>query len=141
MTGLLGDRPGLAVALVDDGYSELGFWYPVLRLRELGAEVFIAGPSGEQTYYSRLGYPVIPDGDLGAARVQEPDVVIVPGDEAGRRLATHGQFQGLVRARAGRGPLVAVIGDPGGLEADVTCPSPDDLPTLIPALLRALRRP
>ena len=33
-----------AIALVEDGYHELGFWYPVLRLREAGTGVSVAGP-------------------------------------------------------------------------------------------------
>jgi putative intracellular protease/amidase len=138
MSGLLGERPGVAVALVEHGYSELGFWYPVLRLRELGAEVFIAGPSGEHTYYSQLGYPVIPDGDLAEARLREPDVLILPGGEAGRQLAAGEPFHELMRAQTGRGSLVAVVGDPGDVDGAIAFATPDDLPGFIPALLQAL---
>ena len=138
MSGLLGGRPGLAVALVDHGYSELEFWYPVLRLRELGADVFIAGPTGDATYYSRLGYPVIPDGDLAAASVRQPDVLIVPGGETGQRLAASAAFGDLMQAQTARGALIAVVGDPGGLDGAISCPAPDDLPALVPALLQAL---
>jgi|HubBroStandDraft_3_1064219.scaffolds.fasta_scaffold72866_2 putative intracellular protease/amidase len=138
MSGLLGDRPGLVVALVEAGYPELEFWYPVLRLRELGADVFIAGPSREQTYYSRLGYPVIPDGDLADANDREPDVLIVPGGDTGRKLASSELFPGLVRAQTSRGSLVAVTGEPGDLESAITCATPDDLPAFVPALLTAL---
>jgi protease I len=138
MSGLPGDRPGRAAALVEHGYSELEFWYPVLRLREAGADVFIAGPSAAETYYSRLGYPVIPDGDLAEAAAWEPDVLIVPGDGAGQRLAPRGAFQDLVRAHAARGSMVAVVGDPGGLEGAIYCATADDLPAFVPALLQAM---
>jgi deglycase len=138
MTGLMDGRPGLAAVLVEHGYSELEFWYPVLRLRELGAEVFIAGPAGGETYYSQLGYPVIPDGDLADAALQEPDVLIVPGGGAGQRLAASQAFGDLVRAHTARGALVAVVGEPGDLGGAVRCPTADDLPALVPALLQAL---
>ena len=36
-----------AAVLVSDGYSDLEFWYPVLRLREAGAQVSILGPSAD----------------------------------------------------------------------------------------------
>lgn len=43
-----------AIALVEDGYHELGFWYPVLRLREAdtleaGTGVSVAGPEADRT--------------------------------------------------------------------------------------------
>src|SRR5580693_7723276 len=84
-------RPLRAVVLVEHGYQELGLWYPVLRLRELGAEVTVAGPVADETYVSTLGYPVIPDTDLAAAAAAEPDLVIMPAGEAGRRLAASPQ--------------------------------------------------
>ena len=99
MSGLLRDRPGLAAVLVEPDYPELEFWYPVLRLRELGAEVFVAATAAGETYYSHLGYPVIPDGDLAEVTRREPDVVIVPGAGAGRRLAASAPFQALLRAQ------------------------------------------
>jgi protease I len=74
-----------AIALVEDGYHELGFWYPVLRLREAGVQVSVAGPEAGRTYMSALGYPVIPEMDLAAAAAATPDLLIVPGG-AGERL-------------------------------------------------------
>jgi protease I len=138
VSALRNGRPGLAVALVEHGYHELEFWFPVLRLREAGAEVFIAGPSAGETYYSQLGYPVVPEGDLADAAVREPDVLIVPGGGAGERLAASGAFGDLVRGQAARGAVVAVTGDPGDVTATISCATPDDLPEFVPALLRAL---
>jgi protease I len=138
MSGPRSGRPGLAVALVEQGYHELEFWFPVLRLRELGAEVFIAGPSAAETYYSQLGYPVIPEGDLADAALKEPDVLIVPGGGAGQRLAASAAFGDLVRAQAARGTVVAVTGDGAGVDATISCATPDDLPAFVPALLKAL---
>lgn len=135
-----------AIAVVEHGYQELGFWYPVLRLRELGIDVSVAGPAAGETYVSTLGYPVIPDLDLGAAAKQKPDLLIVPGGEAGRRLATSAQAADLVRGVLQRGQAVAVTGEQADLAAIsgvdlgsasakvLVCPSPDDLTGLVPSL-------
>jgi protease I len=114
-----GGPPIRATALVEHGYHELGFWYPVLRLRELGADLSVAGPSADQTYVSTLGYPVIPDLDLAAAAEQEPELLIVPGGEAGQRLAASEQATALIGDCRARGHAVIVTGDP------------DDLPGLV----------
>jgi protease I len=109
-------RPLRAVVLVEHGYHELGLWYPVLRLRELGAEVTVAGPVADETYVSTLGYPVIPDTDLAAAAAAEPDLVIMPAGEAGRRLAASPQADGLT---ADRGQTVVVTENPDDVPAQL----------------------
>jgi protease I len=129
---------GLAAVLVEEGYAELEFWYPVLRLREEGAEVFVAGPAADHAYYSRLGYPVVPDGDLAAAAAKNPKVLIVPGGDAGRRLAASEEFGEVLQSQAARGVLIAATGDSGDLAAGLRCPTPDDLTSFVPALLTAL---
>jgi len=104
-----------ATALVEHGYQELGFWYPVLRLRELGAHLSVAGPAADQTYMSVLGYPVIPDEDISAAAKQEPDLLIMPGGEAGQRLANSELASELVRNCRARGRAVITTDDPDAL--------------------------
>ena len=85
-----------AIALVEDGYHELGFWYPVLRLREAGTGVSVAGPEAGRTYMSTLGYPVIPELDLAAAAAAPPpDLLLVPGGAAGQRLESRAEAKAL----------------------------------------------
>ena len=50
--------------LAENQYQELELWYPLLRLREEGANVMVVGPVAEQPYASKLGYPVKPDKDM-----------------------------------------------------------------------------
>ena len=38
-------------------YEDLELWYPVLRLREAGAEVVVAGPEAGATYRGKNGTP------------------------------------------------------------------------------------
>jgi len=53
----MGKLEGVRVAvLVEDLYENLELWYPVLRLREEGAQVFVVGPKAGETYKSKEGY-------------------------------------------------------------------------------------
>ncbi len=47
--------------LVGEGYQEMGFWYPLLRFREEGADVTVIAPAADHEYRGDLGYPVIAD--------------------------------------------------------------------------------
>ncbi len=59
---MMGKLEGVRVAvLVEDLYENLELWYPVLRLREEAAEVFIVGPKAGETYKSKEGYPAKAD--------------------------------------------------------------------------------
>jgi protease I len=62
----------------------------------------------------------------------------VPGAGAGRRLAASAAFEDLLAGQTARGALAAVVGEPGEIDAPIRCASADDLPALVPALLRAL---
>jgi protease I len=49
------------IVLVEDLYQELEAWYPLLRMREEGAEVTIVGTEAGATYKSKGGYPITSD--------------------------------------------------------------------------------
>ncbi len=149
MTAQPADQAAETIVLAEHGFHELAFWYPLLRLRELGAPVAVAAPSADQTYVSTLGYPVVPDLDLAGAADRDPGLLIVPGGEAGRRLAASAQAGPLVRGVLARGQAVVITGEPGELAAVagradpaattaevIACPSPDDLTSLVPTLAR-----
>ena len=44
--------------LAEDNYQELELWYPLLRMREAGAEVLVVGTGSAPTYASKHSYPV-----------------------------------------------------------------------------------
>ena len=58
MSNLKGKR---VAVLVEKFYEDLELWYPVLRLREAGADVTIVGPRAGETYLSKHGYPALSD--------------------------------------------------------------------------------
>jgi protease I len=142
--------------LVRDGYQELEFWYPLLRLREEGVDVTVIG-LGDRTYHSKLGYPVIPDVILAAASDQL-DAVIVPGasardavDADTRQFLKRAHARGAIVAATSEGPrALAEAGILQGMGAAtegvvvdgtvITARAADDLPAFFRALDAALHR-
>jgi len=118
----MGRLKGVRVAvLVEDLYENLELWYPVLRLREEGAEVFIVGPKAGETYKSKEGYPAKSDKSAEEISADEVDAVIVPGGYAPDRMRRHEAMVKLVKEAAQKGKIVAAICHGGWMlaEADV----------------------
>jgi len=118
----MGKLEGVRVAvLVEDLYENLELWYPVLRLKEEGAEVLIVGPKAGETYKSKEGYPAKADKSAEEIRADEIDAVIVPGGYAPDRMRRHEAMVRLVKEAAQKGKVVAAICHGGWMlaEADV----------------------
>ena len=95
--------------LVEDNFQELELWYPVLRLREEGAEVFIVGPEQGRTYASKHGYTATADRAADEVEVGSLDAVIVPGGYAPDLMRRRPAMVRLVRDANERGIVVAAI--------------------------------
>jgi protease I len=95
--------------LAEDMYQELELWYPLLRLREAGAEVTVVGMPGVEEYHSKLGYPVRADATADALSADDFDAVVVPGGYAPDRMRRHQPMLDLVRGVFERGGIVASI--------------------------------
>ena len=95
--------------LAEDNYQELELWYPLLRMREAGAEVTVVGMPGVQEYHSKLGYPVKVDAAADTVSADDFDAVIVPGGYAPDRMRRHQLMLDLVRTVFERGGVVATI--------------------------------
>jgi protease I len=132
--------------LVQEGYQDLEFWYPLLRLREEGTPVVVIGPEADRTYFSQLEYPVIPDIGIADAKPAEFAAVLVPGGAAAKAVGADSRMQGFLRAAASAGALLAgtaegaaAIAAAGGKDVrTLTARSTDDLPEFCKALFRAL---
>ena len=95
--------------LVEDNYQELELWYPVLRLREEGAQVSIVGAERGRTYTSKHGYPAAADVAVEDVAVGTLDAVVVPGGYAPDLMRRHPSMVRLVRDAHNRGIVVAAI--------------------------------
>ena len=67
------------LAFCDEDVEDLEMWYPVIRLREAGAEVTLAGPAAQTTYHGKYGVPVTADIQYADADASAYDGLYVPG--------------------------------------------------------------
>lgn len=97
------------VVLVEDLYQELEAWYPLLRMREEGAEVTTVGTEAGVTYKSKTGYPITSDAASGDIDVGQYDGIIIPGGYAPDLMRRHEATVKLVRDGFEQGKVVAAI--------------------------------
>jgi protease I len=95
--------------LAENNYQELELWYPLLRLREAGAETFVVGTGSAATYKSKGGYPVDVDMEAGQVSASEVDAVVVPGGYAPDLMRRYPDVLKLVRDAYDQGKIVAAI--------------------------------
>ena len=145
--------------LVHEGYQDLEFWYPLLRLREEHMPVTVVGVDADRTYLSKLEYPVIPDIGIGQAQAKDFAAVIVPGGESAERISREPRMVRFIVDAAAAGALLAATaegiavlaaadvrgkrvgrdGEPVIRDARlITARSTNDLPAFSRALLEAL---
>ena len=94
--------------LVENLYQELEVWYPVLRMREAGAEVTIVG-TGAPVYSSKHGYEVRADKSAEQVDTAGFDAIVIPGGFAPDRMRLHKPMVDLVREMYRQGKVVAAI--------------------------------
>jgi protease I len=121
-----------------DGFQEMEFWYPMLRLREIGADVVAIGVDGTEAATSVLGYPVVPNVAMSAASPRDFAALVVPGGDV-KRLADNAAFATFVREASQAGARLAAASQaaplvPGARVAHTT----DDVPQMMQALLKEL---
>ncbi len=95
--------------LAEDLYEDLELWYPLLRLREAGAEVMVVGPGPARTHTSKHGYEVGVDKLVGEVEASDFDAVIIPGGYAPDRMRRHPAMVALVRQAVQDNKVVAAI--------------------------------
>lgn len=103
--------------LAEDDYQELEFWYPVMRLREEGADVVVAAPLADHSYESFLGYPLLAESAIEQLDADTLDAVVIPGGGAGKRLQDSAAAINLVRRVHERGGVTAAISTGPGVLA------------------------
>ncbi len=95
--------------LAEDYYQELELWYPVLRLREAGAEVIVVGTGSAETYTGKHGYPVTVDVAIDEVQASDFDAVVIPGGYAPDRLRRYAAVNDFARQMFLDGKVVASI--------------------------------
>jgi protease I len=97
------------VVLLDDGFEDLEFWATVMRLREEGAAVRIAGTKPGAAVHGKHSLEATADVDVAAVDAGDLDAVVVPGGWAPDKLRRHESVTELVRRTYEDGKIVGLI--------------------------------
>jgi len=106
MNGRLEGRK--VVVLLAEGFEDLEFWVTVMRLREEGADVTIAGPTTDAVR-GKHGLEARADVSVDGVSADAVDAVVVPGGWAPDTLRRSAAVIDLVHAAHERGRIVGLI--------------------------------
>jgi len=96
--------------LVDDGFEDLEFWVPLMRMEEGGALVTVVGTKAGRVVHSKSGgLTASIDCDAAEVTADDFDAVIVPGGWAPDKLRRSEAVNRLVRDLYDRHKIVAMI--------------------------------
>ena len=95
--------------LIEDGYEDLEFWVPLMRLREEGARVTIVGSRKVERYHGKACLEARPDVAADQVNADDFDAVVVPGGWAPDKLRRYPAVLNLVRGAHQQGKIVAAI--------------------------------
>jgi protease I len=98
-----------AAILAENLYQDLEVWYPLLRLKEEGAEVVVVGSGSAKTYTSKHGYPVEVDRAAAEVKAVDFDAVVIPGGYAPDLMRRYPEMVQLVKDAFEQGKVVASI--------------------------------
>jgi protease I len=106
MTGRLDGKR--VVVLLAEGFEDLEFHVPLMRLQEEGAEVTVAGPTTDEVP-GKHGLRASADVTVDSVDVDGFDAVVVPGGWAPDKLRRYDSVKDLVRTAHERGAIVGMI--------------------------------
>ena len=103
---LSGKRIGV---LVEEGFEDLEFWVPVMRLREEGADVVIIGSGRADRFRGKHCLTARPDVNADQVDPNTLDGLVVPGGWAPDKLRRVEAVLDLVRALDAQGKVIGSI--------------------------------
>jgi len=109
------------VVLLAEGFEDLEFWVTVMRLREEGADVTIAGLETETPIRGKHGLMAEADVSVRDVDAHDLDAVVVPGGWAPDKLRRYDAVKSLVRGAHEDGKIVGLICHAGlvGISAEI----------------------
>jgi protease I len=94
--------------LVDEGFEDLEFWVPLMRLREEGAKITVVGGK-IKTYRGKHCLEATPDALAQDVSADDFDAVVVPGGWAPDKMRRYPAITDLVRKMYEQDKIVAAI--------------------------------
>ena len=110
-----------AAILLAEGFEELEFYVPMMRLQEEGAEIIVAGDQETHTYNGKNGLSARSDVIFASLDPASLDVLIIPGGWAPDKLRRYQVVKDFTREMYLAGKIVAMICHAGwvGVSADI----------------------
>ena len=97
------------VYLLAPGFEDLEFWVPIMRLREEGARVTIAGLEAGEVYRGKNGLEASAEISLEKTDPQWYDAVCIPGGWAPDKLRRYDSVKRLVKSLYDQNKTVGMI--------------------------------
>ncbi|MBN1769551.1 MAG: type 1 glutamine amidotransferase [Prolixibacteraceae bacterium] len=97
------------VAIIHQIFEDLELWYPVIRLREAGAEVVLAGEKAGSQYTGKNGVPATADIGYDELDVNEYDGLIIPGGYAPDKMRRYPKVLDFVKQMDKAGKPIGII--------------------------------
>jgi len=97
------------VYLVGPEFEDLEFWVPLMRLREEGARVTIAGPNAGETYHGKGGLSAQADCAFADVQPEQFDGVVIPGGWAPDKLRRYEAVKHLVHSLYEQKKIIGMI--------------------------------
>ena len=101
--------------LAENMYEDLELWYPLIRLREAGAEVLVVAPTAGATYKSKHGLEVKAELSAEDAKAKQFDAVVIPGGFAPDYMRRSEAMVKFVKDANDEGKIVAAICHAGSM--------------------------
>lgn len=101
--------------LVENDYEDQEFWYPYLRMKEEGYDVYAVGPEFDIVFKSKHGYPVKSTICRFDGSKEDWAAVIIPGGWAPDKLRRYPEMLDLVKKSNEQGAVIAAICHAGSL--------------------------
>lgn len=95
--------------LAEDQYEDLELWYPLLRMKEEGANVTVVGTKENKVCQSKHGYPIQVEATPNQKLMNDFDTVIIPGGYAPDHMRRDPDLLEMVKQIFERGGLIAMI--------------------------------
>ena len=114
------------IAFLAPEFEDLEFWVPVMRLREEGAQVIIAGAKSGETCRGKGGLFATPEVSFDALDPNDFHGVIIPGGWAPDKLRRVPAVKHLVQALHARHKIIGMICHAGlvGISAGIVAGHP-----------------
>ncbi|MFO7999721.1 MAG: type 1 glutamine amidotransferase domain-containing protein [Marinilabilia sp.] len=96
-------------ALLHDVYEDLELWYPVIRLREAGAQVVLAGENAGTRYKGKNGIPAEAETGYHNLDPQSFDGLVIPGGYAPDKLRRYPAVLDFVKQMDNAGKPIGII--------------------------------